>query len=110
MSKTAAVAVTPVSAKTAKTLAFLAKRRVPLRKTVPNKVLIRVDRSCDMAEVEVNGKCIMMGNFWDFHPGCHGFDLKFRGYEDLADLFISALAHQGKGVIQVLDDQWVYED
>ena len=26
-----------------------------------------------MAHVYVNDKHVMSGNFWDFHPGCHGF-------------------------------------
>jgi hypothetical protein len=25
-----------------------------------------------MAKIEVDGENIYEGNFWDFHPGCHG--------------------------------------
>lgn len=37
-------------------------------------ILIEVDESCDMARVSLNDECIMEGNDWDFHPGCHGID------------------------------------
>jgi len=37
-----------------------------------NTITIRTDEACEMACVELNGKCIMMGNFWDFHSNCMG--------------------------------------
>lgn len=37
-----------------------------------NVITIMRDKLCKMAEVMVNGKTLMMGNFHDFHPGCHG--------------------------------------
>ena len=37
-----------------------------------NIIEIKVDKSCEMAQVSLNGKIIMCGNFWDFHPRCHG--------------------------------------
>lgn len=44
-----------------------------------------VDDSCEMAKVYVNNKCIMEGNFWDFHPGCHGID-EYGDWNSLAQL------------------------
>lgn len=47
-----------------------------------NTIKIRTDHSCDMAEVWVNERCVYMGNFWDYYPGCHGitdFDFNSPG-------------------------------
>lgn len=53
-----------------------------------NKVIITtsVDNDCNMAKVKVNNLLIMTGNFWDFHPGCHGINLygDFKTYWGLA--------------------------
>lgn len=43
-------------------------------------ITMQVDRTCEMAKVSLNGKLIMEGNFWDFHPGCHG--IRKYGYFD----------------------------
>lgn len=37
-----------------------------------NTILLKEDYSCEMAEVELNGSCVFMGNFWDYHMGCEG--------------------------------------
>jgi len=37
-----------------------------------NLIEVFVDSSCEMAQVDLNGKCVMGGNYWDFHPRCHG--------------------------------------
>lgn len=37
-----------------------------------NIILVEHDDSCDMYAVSLNDECIMEGNTWDFHPGCHG--------------------------------------
>jgi hypothetical protein len=49
-------------------------------------ISVLVDRSCDMAKVSIDDKCVMSGNFWDFHPGCHGINQygDFYGFDDLA--------------------------
>lgn len=36
------------------------------------KITLFLDPSCKMAGVKAGRKWIMVGNFWDFHPGCHG--------------------------------------
>ena len=36
-----------------------------------NRVTVRVDSTCSMAEVVLDGEVVITGNFWDFHPGCH---------------------------------------
>ena len=50
-----------------------------------NKIIIYRDESCEMAELYLNDECIMSGNYWDFHPGCHGI------YEYGACFFASIL-------------------
>jgi hypothetical protein len=30
------------------------------------------DNSCEMAKVKIGNQVVFEGNFWDFHPGCHG--------------------------------------
>lgn len=43
-----------------------------------NMLLLRRDTETKMAEVYVNGKCVYLGNYWDYHNGCHGVeDFKF---------------------------------
>ena len=51
-----------------------------------NIIEIKVDKSCEIAQVSLNGEIVMSGNFWDFHPGCHGINEygDFKGYSDLA--------------------------
>jgi len=61
-------------------------------------ILINTDTSCEMAMVSIDGKCVMSGNFWDFHPGCHGINEygEFRGHDDLAIKILSKLTKEGK--------------
>ena len=49
---------------------------------------LRVDDNCEMAEISIDGKYLLSGNFWDFHPGVTGSkELKqfgdFKGYRGL---------------------------
>lgn len=50
-------------------------------------ILVEVDRSCEMGRVSLNDECIMEGNYWDFHPGCHGIDEygDWKGYTHLSE-------------------------
>lgn len=77
-----------------------------------NTIYIGIDESCDMATVDLNGNCVMLGNFWDFHNGCHGFyDMRdFRGYRDLAALVETYILRRGLTCQVVVDDQWEYKD
>ncbi|WP_431785855.1 hypothetical protein [Paenibacillus lactis] len=74
-----------------------------------NFIKVLVDKSCSMASVEVNGKCLMMGNFWDFHNGCHGMNdiPSFRGYNSLVQLIEKYISSQGKSV-EVIRKEWDY--
>lgn len=45
-----------------------------------NVIKIYRDQSCKMACIKLNGVPLMEGNFWDFHPGCHGGKLRVLGY------------------------------
>ena len=59
------------------------------------------DRSCEMAIVLVDGDCVMEGNYWDFHPGCHGIDAygDFRGVDDLVKKVKRKLLSDGHDVV-----------
>lgn len=87
-----------------KVIAYMNKAGIPVLDQ--NVVWVNIDDGCEMAEVLVNGELIMMGSFWDFHPGCHGIDLPFASYDSLAQLFVEAL---DPVELQVNED-WVYED
>jgi hypothetical protein len=61
-------------------------------------ILVQSDRSCEMAAVAIDDKCVMSGNFWDFHPGCHGINEygEFGGHDDLAIRILLKLTKEGK--------------
>ena len=52
-------------------------------------ITCEVDKNCKMARVNDSVGNGMEGNFWDFHPGCHGITKFgfFRGFR----LFVQAL-------------------
>jgi hypothetical protein len=35
-------------------------------------ILIEKEEDTEMARLSINGEWIMQGNYWDFHPRCHG--------------------------------------
>lgn len=37
-------------------------------------IKVVLQRECSGAAVFVGDELVMMGNFWDFHPGCHGLN------------------------------------
>lgn len=45
-------------------------------------VTLLTDGGCDMAEIRIGGKAIYVGNFWDYHPGCHGVPYGYRTTDD----------------------------
>lgn len=70
-----------------------------------NNITIRTDEASEMALVELNDKCIMMGNFWDFHPNCMGI----REYGDFNSYTQLAMAIQKKlGGTITYDFTWRY--
>jgi len=75
-----------------------------------NVILVKVDKSCDMAEVWLNDECIMDGNFWDFHPGCHGINEygDFKGYSDLARAIALSLHKEGESS-KIVNEEYCYE-
>lgn len=72
-----------------------------------NIIEIKIDESCDMAAVYLNGELIMSGNFWDFHPGCHGIHKygDFKGYSDLAIAIASKV-----GNAEIIKSEYSYYD
>lgn len=76
-----------------------------------NVIVIGIHASCEMATVDLNGECLMMGNYWDFHNGCHGMNVpKFSSYSELAEIVSNALVKAGKTVRIETDKTWRYED
>lgn len=51
-------------------------------------ITVLVDEDCEMADVSDNFGNGMAGNFWDFHPGCHGITKfgEFTTYGGFAEL------------------------
>ena len=75
-----------------------------------NKILVEVDNRCSMAAVSLNNKCVMEGNFWDFHPGCHGISEwgEFKGYISLYRNIRDTLLKSGEAV-NIEIKEYVYE-
>ncbi len=101
-----------LSARSARVMRFIDQRPdFGLQKNTINRVVIETDDTCSMACVNVNGACVMVGNDWDFHPGCHGFDLPdFRGARHLADLLAGGLREAGYPVEVTEDANWRFEE
>jgi hypothetical protein len=61
-------------------------------------ILVQTDGSCEMARVSIDDKCVMQGNFWDFHPGCHGINEygDFNGFDSLSVKILLKLTKEGK--------------
>lgn len=92
-----------------KVMKYIKDHNIPL--VEHNVILVGVQESCDMAIVELNNHCLMMGNDWDFHPGCHGMKVPdFSSYDELSLLFQNALVANGNEVEIIVDDTWKYED
>lgn len=92
-----------------KVLAFMATNNIALLEE--NTIVHRIHSAWKMAQVEVNGECIMTGNFWDFHPDCHGMELPdFRGASYLVELFDNACKASGKKSTIIVDKTWTYKD
>jgi hypothetical protein len=73
-------------------------------------ISILVDRSCDMARVSMDEKLVMEGNFWDFHPGCHGINDygNFYGFDDLAIKMMGKFKLDGKKSI-IIKGEYKYQ-
>lgn len=79
------------------------ERRVTMETYIPslqenNTITLKIDTSCSMAEVYVNGTIIMRGNYWDFYNGCHGmYDIpSFNSYSELIAIIKNYISSQNK--------------
>jgi hypothetical protein len=62
-----------------------------------------------MAEVYVNGKQVYLGNYWDYHNGCHGIDdFKFDCISSFLEGLRRLAAREGMNV-QSLVETYSYE-
>jgi len=90
-------------------LTYLATKKIPV--VDDNVILIGIQASCKMATVELNGECLMMGNYWDFYNGCHGMKIpEFSSYSELANIISKALVNAGKTVRVETDKSWRYDE
>ena len=59
---------------------------------------LKIDDNCEMAEVILDGKYVMMGNFWDFHPSGNPLTEiygEFKGYSGLIKAICEYLGKKG---------------
>lgn len=90
-------------------LQYIKENKIPLLEH--NVINVGIQESCDMATVELNGKCLMMRNNWDFHNNCHGMKIPtFNSYRELSLIFKDALIAADKDVELVVDSNWEYDD
>lgn len=75
-----------------------------------NVISVNVDDGCDMAEVKVNRKTVLLGNFWDFTPDTHGTPFKFSSYEDLVEVLNKGFVSEGLLVKTVYNRLWSFDD
>lgn len=59
-----------------------------------NIILVKTDPSSKMAVVYLNNQIIMEGNYWDFHPSCHGIYEygNFNSIDELVRLIATRLS------------------
>lgn len=100
----------PLSAQTQRVMRFIEKNGA-LQENKINQIVVANDKSCNMHAVSLNDVCIMMGNTWDFHPGCHGGDLpNFSSAKSLAGLLDAGLRKAGYPTVITHDDAWSYDN
>ena len=67
-----------------------------------NRITVKEDESCEMAEVDLNGTNIFTGNYWDYHPGCQGNVVpkkyKWNGREEFVNSLKQYIEDLGKKV------------
>lgn len=72
---------------------------------------LKIDDNCEMAEIILDGKHIMAGNFWDFHPGCTASTEKygdFKGYSGLIKAISKTLCEKG-ATVKLIKEKYSYE-
>jgi hypothetical protein len=68
-----------------------------------------------MAEIMQGDQCVFIGNFWDFHPGCHGTKMwindkyvdigrQWAGAHDLA--YLLAAKAKSKVIVKEYKRKW----
>lgn len=71
---------------------------------------LKVDDYSEMATIYLDNKVIMTGNFWDFHPGCHGITEwgDFRGYTGLIRAISEKLGKKGE-TVKLIKENYSHE-
>ena len=76
-------------------------------------IKVLTDPACEMAAVYLNDELVMEGNYWDFHPGCHGINKygDFNSYAGLAHrLFLWLIKNYPKDVVEIKKENYKYDD
>lgn len=76
-----------------------------------NIIISEYDENCEMARVILNENCVMEGNHWDFHPGCHGIHKwgDFKSPVDLVAAIKRTLEEKGE-TVEVIAKEYKYEN
>lgn len=97
-----------LSINTKTVLKFCGLKALPIDKSAIANVILFEDENCEMAKIEVNGKNLYEGNYWDFHPGCHGLKLDFENRDELVRVVVNGLVDAGYEVAES-EQTYVYE-
>lgn len=92
---------------------FLESNKIQLYRDSLNIIKVRNDDNSEMAEISINDKIVMIGNYWDFHNDCHGgsFNLidKFDSYSQLANILIDKINMLDKSLkIKLVEEQYKF--
>ena len=71
-------------------------------------ILVKTDRSCEMAAVYLNDELVMSGNYWDFHNGCHGIH-KYGEFNSVDDLVRQIAGSLSPEFVPVKREKYEYE-
>lgn len=83
--------------------------KIPITKTTT--IELKIDTSCDMAWVLVNGESVMMGNSCDFYNGCHGFYEipEFNSADGLVNVLKNEISKLNiSSSIEILKGEFIY--
>jgi hypothetical protein len=71
-------------------------------------ILIEIDEDSEMARVSIDNECVMEGNYWDFHPGCHGIT-KYGHFSDYTQLVQRIYLYLTKSSSKVIVEKKKYK-
>ncbi len=73
-----------------------------------NQIEVFYDPSCEMAKVLLNDVLVMDGNYWDFHPECHGIT-KYGDWNSYTELARAISRKLGDNNCEITTKTYKYE-